>query len=95
MQVIVQRTAFTQELRREEDIVGTQLFFNGVRKTNGDGGLNDHYRIWINCNHVADHRLDAGGVEIVGLRIVVSWCRDDNVVRVAVSIILIGRCTEI
>ncbi len=95
MQVVVQRATFTQELRREENIIDAKLLFNRVSKTDRNGGFDDHYRIGVNGKHIADNGLDAGGVEVVSLRIVISRCRDNYVIRITICIVLISRCTKI
>ncbi len=81
VQVVVQRPAFAQEFRREDDVVGPELRAHLGDVADRNGGFDHHGRLRIDLQHLGDHDLDRPGVEIVGVRIVVSGCGDDHELR--------------
>ena len=95
MQVVIERAAFAQKLRREDQIVAVELSSGFAGVADRDGGLDDHHRARIDGQHVFDHCFDRAGVEVVGLGIVVGRGGDDDVIGAGVSLLLIQRGLEI
>ena len=102
VKVVVQRSAFAQELGAEDDVGDcfvatllamtaaglwiasprTQCLFEFGGVAHRHGGFDDHHRMRVDRQHTIDHRLDASGVEVVGLGVVVGGGGDDDVVCV-------------
>ncbi len=67
----MQGLAFAQEFRGKKDVVGTQLLAQAGGIADRDGRTDQDQRIGIDLVHGPRHGFDAGGVEIVGVGIVV------------------------
>lgn len=95
MQVVIQCPALTQELRREDEVLGAERFagLNGV--ANGDGRFDDHRGVGIDDHDVANHVFNGFGIEVVGFGVVVGGGGDDDVVGPLVSVFLIQSGTEV
>jgi hypothetical protein len=57
MQVVVQRLSFTQELGREDDVLGSVARPQLGRAAHGNGRLDDHHGVGVDLDDVADHRF--------------------------------------
>ncbi len=95
VQVIVERPALAQELRREEQVLGAEASAGLRGVTHRHGGLDHHHRARIDRHHVLDHRLDARGIEGVGLGVVVGGGRDHHEVGLAVGGLLVQGRREV
>ena len=108
VEVVVERFAFAEELRGEEDLrsdhaegaVGEafavgELFADGLRVAHGDGGLDDHHRVGIDLEDQRDDLFYVGGVEEVFLGVVVGGRSDDHEVGVAVGGPTVQRSDEV
>ena len=95
MQVVVQCRAFTQEFRREDEVVAVELRPQLGGVADRDGGFKNHDRFRVDGHDVLDHRFDRAGVEVVGLGVVVGGGGDDDIVGPGVSVMFIERSTEI
>ena len=95
MQVVVEGTAFSQEFRREDEVLGAERFasFNGV--ADGDGRFDDHGGIRINRHDVTDNGFNGFSIEVVGFRVVVGGRGDDDVVRAFVGFFFIQCGAEV
>ena len=89
MEVVVERLALAEELGREDDVVRPEALPHAHRVTDGDGGLDDHRRVRVDLDDVADDALHGGGVEVVRHRVVVGRRRDDDVLRTLVRLVLV------
>ena len=87
VKIVVKRPAFPQKLRRENEIAATQLLPGLFGIAHRHGGLDDHQRIRIDRHHIADHRLNGTGIEVVGLGIVIGGCGNHYKIG-----ILVGAC---
>ena len=97
VEVVVQRLALTQELRREQQVEllsrqgrrGTELFrilhVQAAAVPHGNGTLDDHHRVRIHLQHQVDHLLHVRRIEIILHRIVVRRSRNHHKVRFPVS----------
>ncbi len=95
MQVVVQRLAFAQEFRREDDLVAAQLLADTRGVADGDGRFDNDRRLRIDRHDRLDHGLDRAGVEAVGFGVVIGRCGDHDVVGVAESLFGIERRLEV
>lgn len=95
IQVVVQRLAFAQELRREENVSGVVLLSHALGVADRDCGFDHHDRVRVDRQDILDHRLDAAGVEEVGFRIVIGGGGDDHEVGTAVGLYLVEGRPEI
>ena len=85
IQVVIQRLAFPQEFRAEENVVAMVLLPHAGREAHGDGGLDDHNGVGVILDHQLDHRFHGAGVKVVLLAVVVGGRSDDHEVRILVS----------
>ena len=95
MQVVVEGTAFAQEFRREDKVLGAEGFAGLHGVADGDGRFDDHGGIRIDGHDVTDHGFNGLGIEVVGFGVVVSGGGDDDVVGPFVSVFFIQRGTEV
>ena len=95
MQVVVKRTAFTQEFRREDEVLSTERCTSLHGVAHGDGRFDDHRGVGIDGHDVADNGFNGFSIEVVGFRVVVRRGGDDDVVRPFVSFFLIQRGAEV
>ncbi len=95
MQVVVQRLAFAQEFRREDDLVAAQLFTDAARITDGNGRLDNDGRRGIDRRDRADHRLDRPRVETVGRGVVIGRGGDDDIVGAGKRFVGVQRRLEV
>lgn len=95
MQVVVKRAALAQELGREQDAVVTVLRTHPGDETHRDGGLDDDGGVGGVPAGLGDHRLDAGGVEMIRPRVIVRGRRDDDEGRVGHGIGRLGRGRQV
>ena len=98
IEVVVERFALAEELRREEDVghdgaegaVGlalavAELLADRAGVADRDGALDHHHGVGVDLQHQLDDLLHVGGVEEVLLGIVVGGRGDDDEVGVAVG----------
>ncbi|MNP60932.1 hypothetical protein D3C76_1560630 [compost metagenome] len=62
----MQRLAFAQELRREDDVAGVVFLAHSLGIADRHSRFDHHDRIRVNRQYILDHSLDAAGVEEVG-----------------------------
>lgn len=65
IQVIVQRLAFTQEFRAEDDVLATGFFADALGVANENGGFDYHNRIGVILHNQLDYCFYSAGVEKV------------------------------
>lgn len=95
IQIVVQCLGLTQELRAEDDVLGSGLFTDGLRVTDRNRGLDDHNGIRVDLHHQIDDGLDGGGIEEVLRAVIVGGGRDDYEIGVAVCAFAIQRGDEV
>src|SRR5690606_27739234 len=78
VQVVVQGAALAQELGGEQDARAGVLGAQPFGEADGDGGLDDDDRLGGVGQDVGGDGLDGGGVEEVGLGVVVGGGGDDH-----------------
>lgn len=71
------------------------LFQHALGESHRHGGFNGHVRAGIDGQHLLDHTLDGGSVEIIEVRVIVGRCGDDHPVRLPVGIRRIKRGGEV
>ena len=76
IQVIVQRFAFTQEFRAEDDVLAASFFTDAFGVANGNGGFDYHNRIGVVLHNQLDYCFYSAGVEKVLFAVVVGRCRN-------------------
>lgn len=86
----MQGLAFAEELGGEQDRQGGVLSLHPAGEADGDGGLDDHHGGGGAAFDLGDHILDGGGVEVVGLRVVVRGGRDDHEIRTRERLACVG-----
>jgi len=91
VQVVMQRHALAQEFRAEEDPVGPKVGPQPFGKADRDRRLDHDHGSGLGRQGIARDRLDARGIEIVGLRIVVGRGCDDDEIRTRVGVGCLGR----
>ena len=82
MEIVVQRTAFAQEFGAEDDLLRVQPRPDIVDKADRDGRFDDHGGVRRMSLGEGDDRLDRGGVEAVGVDVVIGRGRDDDVLGI-------------
>ena len=99
VEIVVESLAFAEKLRGEEQVellalkmrVGEELEgildIEATGVTHWDCGLYHHHRVRVDAQHQVNDVLDAVGVEVVLLRVVVGRSGNDNKVGV-----LVGSC---
>ena len=95
VQVVVERPAFAQELGAEDHLVGFHLAPDVAHVAHRDGGFDDDGGARVHRDHLRDHRLDAGCVEVVGLGIVVGRGCDDDVIGLDIGLLGTGGGSQI
>ena len=81
VQVVVQGTALTQELRREQDRQVRMLLPHSPGEPDRDRRLDHNRGRRRKLRHLRNHALNAGGVEEVQLGVVIRRRRNDDEVR--------------
>ena len=94
VQVVVQGAAFAQKFGTEDQIVGTQGLACFSGEAHGHNGLNQHHRVWVGAHYAANNWLDALGVEVGGLGVIVGGLDDEHEVCAIVSLALVQRVPE-
>ena len=95
IEVVVQRFALAQELRREQDVSAAGLLADMLGVTHGNGGLDHHERVGIDGHDQTNNRFYRRGVEVVTLRIVVSGRSYNNKLGILVRRLGIQRGGEV
>ena len=95
VEIVVQRLAFTQELRREKDVAGVVLLAHALGVADRHRGFDHHDCVGVDRQYILDHRLDTAGIEEVGFRVVVGGGGDDHEVGVAVGFLLVEGGLEV
>ena len=92
MEVIVERLAFAEELRREDDIVDAVFLAHTVRVADRDGALDDHQDHRVDLQHMLDCILNGARIEEVVLVVIVGRRGDDDQLgRLVGSVLVHGR----
>ena len=78
VQVVIQRLALTEELRREDDVVDAVFLPDAVGVTHRHGALDDHQHLRVHAQHMLDRILHGAGVEEMMLIVVVGRRGDDD-----------------
>ncbi len=92
VQVVIKGTAFAQELRREDQILGAQHVAGLQGIADGNGRFDDHGSVGIDGYDVPDDGFNGFGIEVVGVRIIVGGCGNNDVVGTFVGFFSIERC---
>lgn len=95
VQVVVQSLGFAQELRAEDDVLGTGLLTDGLGVADRDGGLDDHDRVRVDLHHQLDDGFHCGGVEEVFRAVVVGRRGDNHEIGIRVGLLAIERGSEV
>ena len=107
VEVVVEGLAFAEKLRGEEQVelfalkmwVGEELEgildIEATGVTHWDCRLYHHHRVRVDAQHQVNHVLDAVGVEVVLLRVVICRCCYDNEIRVFICCCAVKRRCKI
>ena len=85
MEVVVERMALSQELGREDNLLIPRLLTQLSRIAYRNRRLDDNPAIRVIFTNRLDGGLNAGGIEVVLLRIIVRWRGHHSVIRSRVS----------
>ena len=85
VQVIIQRPALAQKLRREQQPRAAEPAHDALRIADRHRGLDDHERAGVDPADERKHRLDGRGVEEVALGVIIRRRGDDDHVGRAVG----------
>ena len=95
IQVIVQRLAFTQKFRAEDDVLATGFFADALGVANWNGGFDYHNRIGVILHNQLDYCFYSAGVEKVLFAVVVGRCSDNNKFCVFIGHFCIQRSNKV
>ena len=84
-----------QKFRAEHQPCAGMLFQHALGESHRHGGFDGHVRAGIDGQHLLDHTLDGGSVEIIEMRVIVGRCGDDHPVRLPVGLRRIERGGEV
>lgn len=84
MKIVVEGVALAQELRAEDDAPVAPLPADALRVPHRDGGLHDDPRVGVRGARRVHRGLDGGGVEGVGVRVVVRGAGHHHVLGASV-----------
>ena len=95
IQIIVQRLAFTQEFRAEDDVLAASFLADAFGVANGNGGFYYHDGIRVILHNQLDYCFYSAGVEKVLFAVVVGRCSDNNKFCVFISHFCIQRSNKV
>ena len=95
MEIVVQRFPFAQEFRREDDVVGAEPVAHRLGEADRDGRLDDDDRLRVDPRDLGDDRLHAGGVEIVGGRVIICRRGDKDEIRAGTGLVEVQRGRQV
>ena len=94
VKVVVKGTSLAEEFGREHHAVGVETLANVADKADGDGGFDDDRCTRIEPQHKADHALNARGVKVVRLGVIVRGRRHNHEIGSGIGLFGIGGGRE-
>ena len=89
VQVVIKGMTFAQEFRGEDQILGAQHIAGLQGIADGNGRFDNHDGVWIDGHDIPDDSFNGLGIEVVGVRILVGGCCNDDVVGTFVGFFFI------
>ena len=95
IQIVVQRPAFPEKLRAEQDAAAVQFFTQRFCIAHRYGGFDDYDGIGVHRHHLADHAFHRRGIKEVLLAVIVGGGGDHHELCLPVGKVRVQGCGQI